>query len=95
MFEDILEKENYSREEKAILYVIMAMDEMVEMGIFTEGPYEIADKEKATEILEGFTPTEEEIQQVVLWLVAEGKIQVGEEETKGIEEEIITDGESG
>ena len=45
------------------------------MGIFTEGPFEIVDIEKAKEIAGDISPTEDEVKEIIVWMKAEGYME--------------------
>ena len=75
MFEDILEKKDWTREERVLLSVIITLNDLAEMGIFTEGPFEIVDIEKAKEIAGDISPTEEEVNSIIVWMKEEGYME--------------------
>lgn len=72
MFEDILDKTNWTKEEKILLYVIRTLNELADMGLVTEGPFKIADMEKANEVIGDFEPTNDEIEQTMYWMKDKG-----------------------
>ena len=75
MFEDILEKKDWTREERVLLSVIITLNDLAEMGIFTEGQFEIVDIEKAKEIAGDISPTEDEVKEIIVWMKAEGYME--------------------
>lgn len=75
MFEDILEKTIWTREEKVLLSVIITLNDLAEMGIFTEGPFKVMDIEKSKEIVGDITPTEEEVKTIIAWMIHEGYME--------------------
>lgn len=75
MFEDILKKKSWSREEKVLLSVIIHLNDLAEMGIMTEGPFQILDMERAKEIVGDIKPTEDEITNIVVWMKEKGYMQ--------------------
>ena len=56
------------REEKVLLYVIMELETLAKMGLFTEGTFKIADEEKAKEVIGDIVPTEDEIKTIMYWM---------------------------
>lgn len=83
MFEDILDKQDWTREEKVLLYVIMELENLAKMGLVTEGPLQIVDMEKAKEVIGDIIPTGDEIEEVMYWMKSEGYIgSYAEEETE-------------
>lgn len=75
MFEDILEKTSWERGERVLLSVIITLNDLAEMGILTEGPFEIVDIEKAKEIAGDITPTEDEVKEIMAWMKVEGYME--------------------
>jgi hypothetical protein len=74
MFEDILEKSSLNHNEKVLLSVIRTLNELVEMGILSDGPFTFPDPKKVDEILGDFKPTEQEIKRTMTWMKSEGYI---------------------
>lgn len=72
MFEDILEKKDWTREERVLLSIIMNLNSLADQGILTNGPFIITDMEKAKEIVEDIKPTQDEIEEIIEWLKIEG-----------------------
>ena len=58
MFEDII-SEKFTREDKAIVYAIKTLNELVDKGLVEGKPFEIT--EKGFEMIEDFEPTDEEL----------------------------------
>ena len=75
MFEDILERTSWTREERVLLSTIITLNDLAEIGIFTEGPFQIVDIERAKEIVGDITPTEEEVKEVIAWMKHEGYME--------------------
>ena len=66
-------KSQLSHQEKCLLFVVKALEELVELGLVSEGPWKIAaTDEQVKEMLGDFKPTPEEIEQVILWMKSEG-----------------------
>ncbi len=59
MFEDILSKDEFTREDLVILYTIKTLNELVDIGIMEGKPFELT--EKGLEAIKDFEPTEEEL----------------------------------
>jgi hypothetical protein len=72
MFEDILEKEDWTRGERVLLSIIMTLNSLADQGILTNGPFIIIDMEKAKEIVGDIKPTQDEIEEIIEWLKIEG-----------------------
>jgi len=75
MFEDILEKTSWEREERVLLSVIITLNTLTDKGILSEGPFEIPDMERALEVVGDVVPTEDEIKEVIGWMKAEGYME--------------------
>jgi c-di-GMP-related signal transduction protein len=75
MFEDILEKSSLNHNEKVVLSVIRTLNELVEKGILSEGPFTFPDPKKVDEILGDFQPTEDEIRDTIIWMKSKGYMQ--------------------
>lgn len=75
MFEDLLEKTSFTHGEKLILYVIRTLNEIVEMGLLSKGPFVFTDPEKVNEVLEDFRPEDKEIEETIVWMKMEGYIE--------------------
>ena len=73
MFEDITKDTVITREQKAMLYVIKTLNELVDMGIMEGKPFEVT--EVGLEHIKDFEPTDEEMKIAVLSLKALGHIQ--------------------
>lgn len=70
---DELGKVELSHGEKCLLFVVKALEDLVELGLVSEGPWKInATNEQVKEMLGDFKPTPEEIEQVILWMKSEG-----------------------
>jgi len=72
MFEDILEKKDWTRGERVLLSIIMTLNSLADQGILTNGPFIITDMEKAREIVGDIEPTQDEMEEVIEWLKMEG-----------------------
>lgn len=59
---------NFSRIEKALLYVIKILGELHQLGLVTEGPFIIKDTKKVEQILGDFKPTKQEMREVIDWM---------------------------
>ena len=75
MFEDILEKKDWSREERVLLSVIIHLNTLTEAGLLSEGPFLITDMEKAKEIVGDIILTNDEIKEVICWMKSEGYME--------------------
>ena len=72
MYEDIMEKKEYSRFDLTCLYVIKTLNELVDKGIMTGNLWEITDS--AEELIKDFEPTDEEMQLVIVLMKKDGYI---------------------
>jgi len=72
MFDDII-SEDFTREDKAVVYVIKALNELADRGLVKGKPLDLT--EKGLEMIEGFKPTDEEIELAVYNLKENGYIE--------------------
>lgn len=73
MFDDLLKKRKFTRQEKAIIYVVKTLNELSDMGILEGKAFTIS--KEGLEAIEGFEPTSEEIKNVMEMLANEGYIR--------------------
>jgi malate/lactate dehydrogenase len=71
MFDDII-SEDFTREDKAIVYAIKTLNELVDKGIVNGQPFEITDK--GFEMIVDFEPTDEELKEAMEKLSIAGYI---------------------
>jgi len=67
MFEDIID---YTREQKTFIYILNSLDEFKKMGLIEGGMFEVT--QKGLDAIEGFEPTDEEIQKCMEEMRNEG-----------------------
>jgi len=59
MFEDLMNQDEFTREQLVMIYVINTMNELVDMGLLEGGVFNVT--EKGLKLIENLDPTEEEI----------------------------------
>lgn len=76
MFEDLTTESNegkeYTRNQKAMLFVIKTLNELCDEGVLTGKVFDIVNE--ALEAIEGFKPTDKEIIECIAVLKEEGYI---------------------
>lgn len=79
MFDDVLDAEekfdinNINREQKTLIYVLNTFNELVEKGLMEGGGYEVS--ETGLELIKGFEPTEEELQECIRQMKEQGILE--------------------